>query len=42
MLATTGPLVQAWFARRYEGVKVYRLYALSNVASLLALAAYPR
>jgi len=41
MLATTGPLVQAWFARRYEGVKVYRLYALSNVASLLALAAYP-
>lgn len=41
MLSTTGPLVQAWFARRYEGVKVYRLYALSNVASLLALAAYP-
>lgn len=41
MLSTTGPLVQAWFARRYEGGKVYRLYALSNVASLAALAAYP-
>jgi len=41
MLSTTGPLVQAWFARRYAGGQVYRLYALSNVASMLALIAYP-
>ena len=41
MLSTTGPLVQAWFARRYQGGQVYRLYALSNVASMLALIAYP-
>ncbi len=41
MLSTTGPLVQAWFARRYSGGQVYRLYSLSNVASMLALVAYP-
>jgi hypothetical protein len=41
MLSTTGPLVQAWFARRWRGGQVYRLYALSNVASMLALIAYP-
>ncbi|MEI8267996.1 MAG: fused MFS/spermidine synthase [Betaproteobacteria bacterium] len=41
MLSTTGPLVQAWFARRYAGERVYRLYALSNVASMSALVAYP-
>ncbi len=41
MLSTTGPLVQAWFARRYPGERVYRLYALSNVASMGALIAYP-
>ena len=41
MLSTTGPLVQAWFARRYAGGQVYRLYALSNVASMGALIAYP-
>ena len=34
MLSTTGPLVQAWYARRFEHGQVYRLYALSNVASL--------
>lgn len=45
MLATTGPLVQAWFARRYAGTpvaaSVWRLYALSNAASMIALLAYP-
>ena len=41
MLSTTGPLVQAWYARRFEHGQVYRLYALSNVASLGALIAYP-
>jgi hypothetical protein len=41
MLATTSPLIQAWFARRYHGTLPYRLFALSNLASLLALLAYP-
>jgi len=41
MLSTTGPLVQAWFARRDGSGRVYRLYALSNVASMGALVAYP-
>ena len=41
ILSTTGPLVQAWFARTYARARVYRLYALSNVASMLALVAYP-
>lgn len=57
MLSTTGPLIQAWFVKRYAGLlsagpsaggagsvksfNVYRLYALSNVASMAALIAYP-
>lgn len=41
MLSTTGPLLQAWFARRYPNARVYRLYALSNAASMTALIAYP-
>ncbi|MCC6533422.1 MAG: fused MFS/spermidine synthase [Burkholderiales bacterium] len=41
LLATTSPLVQAWFVRRYRGALPYRLFALSNLASLLALLAYP-
>ena len=41
ILSSTGPLVQAWFARAYTGASPYRLYALSNVGSLLALVAYP-
>jgi MFS family permease len=41
LLSTTGPLVQAWFARCYPKAKVYRLFALSNFASLLSLLAYP-
>lgn len=41
MLSTTGPLLQAWFAKRYPRARVYRLYALSNVASMVALIAYP-
>ncbi|MBI4913630.1 MAG: fused MFS/spermidine synthase [Acidobacteria bacterium] len=39
LLSTTGPLVQAWVARR--GRVPYRLFALSNLASLLALLSYP-
>lgn len=41
LLSTTGPLVQAWFARSFPAGTVYRLFALSNLASLLALVAYP-
>src|SRR5215470_4233865 len=41
LLATTGPLLQAWFARSHPGVSPYRLYALSNAGSLLALVTYP-
>lgn len=41
LLSTTGPLVQAWFARSFPAGTVYRLFALSNLASLLALVCYP-
>src|SRR5262249_54111880 len=41
MLATTGPLIQAWYARRFKGAMPYRLYALSNVGSMGALISYP-
>ncbi len=41
MLATTSPLVQAWYARTCPGRAPYRLYALSNVGSLAALVSYP-
>lgn len=41
LLSTTGPLVQAWFARTFPAGTVYRLFALSNFASLVALISYP-
>ena len=41
LLSTTSPLLQAWFARRFLHTAPYRLFALSNLASLLALLAYP-
>jgi len=41
LLSTTGPLVQAWFARSFAGQSPYRLYALSNIGSLLALLSFP-
>ena len=41
VLSTTGPLLQAWFAREKSGTVPYRLFALSNLGSLLALLAYP-
>lgn len=41
LLSTTSPLVQAWFARRFPGASPYRLFALSNFASMLALVGYP-
>lgn len=41
ILSSTGPLVQAWYARFYIGQSPYRLYALSNIGSLGALLTYP-
>jgi len=41
VLSATSPLVQAWFARERPGANPYRLFALSNVASLAALIGYP-
>jgi len=41
MLSATGPLVQAWFSQAYPARSPYRLYALSNFGSLLALLSYP-
>lgn len=41
LLSTTSPLVQSWFARAHPGRSPYRLFALSNLASLLALLGYP-
>src|SRR5512145_3550381 len=41
LLSTTSPLIQAWFARRFPGRSPYRLFALSNLASMLALVGYP-
>jgi SAM-dependent methyltransferase len=41
LLAATSPLLQAWFARARPGADPYRLFAVSNLASLLALLGYP-
>ncbi|MES2717955.1 MAG: fused MFS/spermidine synthase [Pseudomonadota bacterium] len=41
LLSSTGPLVQGWVARSAVDVRVYRLFSLSNLASLLGLLAYP-
>jgi SAM-dependent methyltransferase len=41
MLSTTGPLVQAWHARSRPSATPYRLFALSNLGSMLALLSYP-
>ena len=41
LLASTSPLLQVWFAQMVSGGLPYRLFALSNLASLLALAMYP-
>jgi hypothetical protein len=41
LLSTTTPLLQAWYWRRFRSVVPYRLFALSNFASLLALLGFP-
>jgi len=41
LLSTTTPLLQAWYWRRFRSVVPYRLFALSNLASLAALLGFP-
>ncbi|MFP4056721.1 MAG: spermidine synthase [Candidatus Brocadiia bacterium] len=41
LLASTSPLLQAWFSTTHPGRRPYRLYSLSNAGSLLALVSYP-
>jgi SAM-dependent methyltransferase len=41
LLASTSPLIQLWFSRARPGENPYRLFALSNLASLVALLGYP-
>ncbi len=41
VLSSSTPLLQAWFSQAHPGVSPYRLYALSNTGSLLALLSYP-
>jgi spermidine synthase len=42
-LSSTSPLLQSWYARSSSGgsARAYRLFAVSNVGSLLALVIYP-
>ncbi|WP_145084125.1 fused MFS/spermidine synthase [Anatilimnocola aggregata] len=40
-LSATGPLLQRWLHDSLPGVSPYRLFALSNLGSLLALLSYP-
>src|SRR4051812_1782338 len=41
VLSSTGPLTQYWLSLTHPGRSPYRLFALSNFASLLALLSYP-
>jgi hypothetical protein len=41
LLASTSPLLQLWLAREERSAVPWRLFALSNAGSLLALALYP-
>jgi len=41
VLASNGPLMQAWFSQIHADRPYTRLYAVSNIGSLLGLLAYP-
>ncbi|MEQ1946105.1 MAG: fused MFS/spermidine synthase [Bryobacteraceae bacterium] len=41
ILSATSPLLQAWYLRTHVGAIPYRLFALSNLGSMLALISYP-
>jgi hypothetical protein len=41
LLSSTTPLLQSWYWRRFHSAVPYRLFALSNLASLIALLGFP-
>jgi len=41
LVSASGPLLQHWFNRIHPTLSPYRLYALSNLGSLLGLISYP-
>jgi len=41
LISSSGPLFQSWFRSQYQNKDTYRLYALSNIGSLLGLLSYP-
>ena len=41
LLSASGPLLQHWFSESFPGRSPYRLYAISNLGSLLGLITYP-
>ena len=41
ILASTAPLIQKWYSLTFVDRSPYRLYAVSNIGSLLALLTYP-
>jgi SAM-dependent methyltransferase len=41
LLSSTSPLLQAWYVRRSGSAVPYRLFALSNFGSMLALVSFP-
>src|SRR5260370_29896133 len=41
LLSATSPLLQAWYVRRSGSGMPYRLFALSNFGSMLALVSFP-
>ena len=41
LISASGPLLQHWFSGVYRGESLFRLYALSNLGSLVALLSYP-
>ena len=41
LISTTSPLVQSWIGGSHPGASTYRFFALSNLASMLALLGYP-
>jgi SAM-dependent methyltransferase len=41
LISSTSPLLQSWLARTSTGAVPYRLFALSNLGSMLALLSYP-
>ena len=41
LVSSTGPLLQQWFGKKFPNKSPWRLYALSNLGSLLGLLTYP-